>query len=74
MGGAAPHNVFGQYGNFMNDPTAQLASQFGQTAFKQGTQYLEQNVGLPFSTSPCNSLPHPLIHVYVVVNEECANR
>ncbi|KAK2075305.1 hypothetical protein P8C59_009440 [Phyllachora maydis] len=37
-------NMFGQYGNFMTDPTAQLASQFGQTAFKQGQQYLEQNV------------------------------
>lgn len=36
--------MFGQYGNFMTDPTAQLASQFGQTAFKQGQQYLEQNV------------------------------
>lgn len=28
----------------MNDPTAQLASQFGQTAFKHGQEYLEQNV------------------------------
>jgi len=49
MGGAGPsNNMFGQYGNFMNDPTTQLASQFGQTAFKQGTQYLEQNVCSPF--------------------------
>lgn len=47
-GGAGPsNNMFGQYGNFMNDPAAQLASQFGQTAFKQGTQYLEQNVSSP---------------------------
>jgi hypothetical protein len=55
-GGAAgpSHNVFGQYGNFMNDPAAQLASQFGQTAFKQGTHYLEQNVGFP------TPLQHPL--------------
>ena len=37
-------NVFGQYGNFMNDPAAQLASQFGQTAFRQGQEYLEHNV------------------------------
>jgi len=50
-GGGPSHNVFGQYGNFMNDPTAQLASQFGQTAFKQGTQYLEQNVW-PLTISP----------------------
>jgi len=28
----------------MNDPTAQFASQFGQTAFKHGQEYLEQNV------------------------------
>lgn len=28
----------------MNDPTAQLASQFGQTAFRHGQEYLEQNV------------------------------
>lgn len=43
--GAGPsHNMFGQYGNFMNDPAAQLASQFGQTAFKHGQEYLEQNV------------------------------
>ena len=37
-------NVFGQYGNFINDPAAQIASQFGQTAFRQGQEYLEQNV------------------------------
>lgn len=36
--------MFGQYGNFMNDPAAQIASQFGQTAFRQGQEYLEQNV------------------------------
>lgn len=36
--------MFGQYGNFMNDPAAQLATQFGQTAFKQGQEYFEQNV------------------------------
>lgn len=41
--------MFGQYGNFMNDPAAQLASQFGQTAFRQGQELLEQNV------SPCQS-------------------
>lgn len=43
--GAAPNgNVFGQYGNFMNEPTAQFAAQFGQSAFKHGQEYLEQNV------------------------------
>ncbi|KAG6074726.1 hypothetical protein E4U16_002672 [Claviceps sp. LM84 group G4] len=38
-------NVFGPYGQFMNDPTAQVAAQFGQTAFKHGQEYVEQNIG-----------------------------
>lgn len=42
LGGA-----FGAYGNFMGDPTAQFAAHFGQTAFKQGQDYVEQNVGSP---------------------------
>jgi hypothetical protein len=50
-------NVFGQYGNFINDPAAQIASQFGQTAFRQGQEYLEQNVS---SNNP-NCSP---IHTY----------
>lgn len=40
----ASGNLFGQYGQFMNDPTAQVAAQFGQSAFKHGQEYLEQNV------------------------------
>lgn len=36
--------MFGQYGNFMNDPAAQVAAHFSQTAFKQGQEYIEQNV------------------------------
>jgi hypothetical protein len=28
----------------MNDPTAQVAAQFGQTAFRHGQEYVEQNV------------------------------
>jgi protein transport protein YIF1 len=44
--GAAPiGNMFGQYGQFMNDPAAQVAAHFSQTAFKQGQEYVEQNVG-----------------------------
>lgn len=39
-------NAFGAYGQFMNDPTAQVAAQFGQTAFKHGQEYVEQNVRL----------------------------
>ena len=42
-------NMFGQYGNFINDPAAQLASQLGQSAFKQGQDYLQNNVGVPRS-------------------------
>jgi hypothetical protein len=41
--------MFGQYGNFMNDPAAQLATQFGQTAFRQGQEYIEQNVRHSYS-------------------------
>lgn len=48
------HNMFGPYGNFINDPAAQLATQFGQTAFRQGQEYIEQNVsclaGRPLAT------------------------
>lgn len=43
--GGTSGNAFGGYGQFMNDPTAQVAAQFGQTAFKHGQEYVEQNVG-----------------------------
>lgn len=36
--------MFGQYGQFMNDPAAQVAAHFSQNAFKQGQEYVEQNV------------------------------
>jgi len=43
--GAAPAgNMFGQYGQFMNDPAGQVAAHFSQTAFKQGQEYVEQNL------------------------------
>lgn len=42
--GGSSGNVFGAYGQFMNDPAAQVAAQFGQTAFKHGQEYVEQNV------------------------------
>lgn len=38
--------MFGQYGNFINDPTTQIAAQMGQNAFKHGQEYLEQNVSI----------------------------
>jgi len=50
--GGSAGNVFGAYGQFMNDPTAQVAAQFGQTAFKHGQEYVEQNVCTPTSRPP----------------------
>lgn len=35
---------FGQGFNFINDPTAQMGFQVGQTAMKAGQEYMEQNV------------------------------
>ncbi|KAI3394773.1 hypothetical protein diail_2242 [Diaporthe ilicicola] len=49
QGGPPNGSSLGQYGNFMNDPTAQFAAQFGQTAFKHGQEYLEQNVNRYFN-------------------------
>lgn len=39
-------DAYGQnfLGGFMNDPTAQMASQLGKTAMMTGTHYMEQNV------------------------------
>lgn len=48
--GGTSGNVFGMYGQFMNDPTAQVAAQFGQTAFKHGQDYVEQNVRFPYDS------------------------
>lgn len=31
----------------MNDPTAQMGFQVGQTALKHGQEYVEQNVSMP---------------------------
>lgn len=44
-GGIPMGNMFGQYGQFMNDPTAQVAAQLSHTALRQGQEYVEQNVG-----------------------------
>ncbi|EPE05077.1 hrf1 domain-containing protein [Ophiostoma piceae UAMH 11346] len=43
-GGMPMGNMFGQYGQFMNDPAAQVAAQLSQTAFRQGQEYMEQNI------------------------------
>lgn len=59
--------MFGQYGNFMNDPTAQLASQFGQTAFRQGQEYIEQSVHRYVSVST-------LKHYFQVSNSYVVNK
>lgn len=54
--------MFGQYGNFMNDPAAQVAAQFSQTAFRQGQEYLEQNVSTsPPPPPPFSSLTPPSV-------------
>lgn len=34
------------FGGFINDPTAQMGFQVGQTAMKAGQEYMEQNVCL----------------------------
>lgn len=35
---------FGNFGGFVNDPTAQIGLQVGQKAFNAGQEYMEQNV------------------------------
>jgi len=40
----ASSHAFGAYGGFMNDQTAQMGFQVGQTALKHGQEYVEQNV------------------------------
>ncbi|KAK4166762.1 putative hrf1 domain-protein [Cladorrhinum sp. PSN259] len=60
-------NMFGQYGNFINDPAAQLASQFGQTAFRQGQDYLERNVNRFVNVSA-------LKHYFTVTNSYVINK
>ncbi|PHH52402.1 Protein transport protein yif1 [Ceratocystis fimbriata CBS 114723] len=47
--GTAGANMFSNYGQFMNDPTTQVAAQFGQTAFKHGQEYVEQNINRWFN-------------------------
>ncbi|KAI0125193.1 YIF1-domain-containing protein [Xylariales sp. AK1849] len=61
-------NMFGQYGNFMNDPTAQIAASMGQNAFKHGQEYLEQKAsrwGFNFSA---------LKHYFNVTNSYVVNK
>lgn len=43
-GPTAASHAFGAYGGFMNDQTAQMGFQVGQTALKHGQEYVEQNV------------------------------
>ncbi|KAI8675014.1 Protein YIF1 [Fusarium keratoplasticum] len=65
--GGTSGNVFGAYGNFMNDPTAQVAAQFGQTAFKHGQEYMEQNFGRYVNVSA-------LKHYFNVSNSYVVNK
>lgn len=41
-----PDQAYGQQflGSWANDPSAQMASQIGKTAFMTGSNYVEQNV------------------------------
>jgi protein transport protein YIF1 len=48
-GAGGPSNAFGAYGNIINDPTAQMGFQVGQTALKHGQEYVEQNVSSTIS-------------------------
>ncbi|KAK3372023.1 YIF1-domain-containing protein [Podospora didyma] len=65
--GAAASGAFGQYSNFMNDPTAQIASQFGQTALRQGQEYMERNVNRFVNVSA-------LKHYFNVTNSYVINK
>lgn len=66
-GGAGPQNMFGQYGQFMNDPAAQVAAHFGQTAFKQGQELIDQNINRYFNV-------HALKHYFNVTNSYVINK
>ena len=48
-----------QFGGFMNDPTAQMGLQMGQSAKKVGQEYVEQNVRaiLTYPYSHCYRIP-----------------
>ncbi|KAK4192469.1 putative transport protein [Podospora australis] len=67
QGQAPGGNFFGQYGNFVNDPAAQIAQQFGQQAFRQGTALLEQNVNRFVNVSA-------LKHYFNVTNSYVVNK
>lgn len=60
-------NMFGQYGNFINAPTTQLATQFGHTALMQGQDYLERNVNRFVNVSA-------LKHYFTVTNSYVINK
>jgi len=48
QGGGMPqqagYGMHPSFGNFINDPTAQIGFQMGKTAMDAGQQYMEQNV------------------------------
>ncbi|KAL8387462.1 hypothetical protein RB595_009886 [Gaeumannomyces hyphopodioides] len=66
-GGAGPQNMFGQYGQFMNDPAAHMAAQLGQTAFKQGQELIDQNINRYFNVLA-------LKHYFNVTNSYVINK
>ncbi|KAG0651526.1 YIP1-interacting factor 1 [Hyphodiscus hymeniophilus] len=42
----APQGAFGAYGGIINDPTAQMGFQVGQTALKHGTEYFNRYINV----------------------------
>ncbi|KAJ9155218.1 Er to golgi transport protein yif1 [Pleurostoma richardsiae] len=60
-------NMFGQYGNFMNDPAAQVAAHFSQTAIRQGQEYFDQHVNRYVNVSA-------LKHYFNVTNSYVINK
>ncbi|OBT90156.1 hypothetical protein VE02_00959 [Pseudogymnoascus sp. 03VT05] len=66
-GAAAPSHAFGAYGGFMNDQTAQMGFQVGQTALKHGQEYVEQNFNRYINVSA-------LKHYFDVSNSYVVNK
>jgi hypothetical protein len=65
--GGSSGNIFGQYGQFMNDPTAHVAAQFAQSGFKHGQEIVEQNISRYVSVSA-------LKHYFNVSNSYVVNK
>ncbi|KAI9682504.1 MAG: hypothetical protein M1829_000296 [Trizodia sp. TS-e1964] len=65
--GAPPAAMHQPYGNFLNDPTAQMGYQVGKTAFNAGQEYMEQNLNRYLNVSA-------LKHYFNVSNSYVLNK